>query len=272
MSEPRPWLEEGAPADIEQLFRAAQTERPSEASLARTLAALSVGLGVTGIAGAAAAAGVAGTAASGTAGVTAITAGVLVKWTALGATLGTLVAGAAATITRDAPLLARAPAPSVQPLATSGSESTRAAPSFPEPAAAPSSITSIAEPVVGQPPSPAAPAPAPAPGPLGASAAVAPAPGTPLDAETLAEEVRSVDQARAALTAGRAAEALSVLDDYERRFPTRGFAPEALYLRMEAFIALGRTAQARTTAERLLGSFPSSPHGARARAVLSKIP
>jgi outer membrane protein assembly factor BamD (BamD/ComL family) len=95
---------------------------------------------------------------------------------------------------------------------------------------------------------------------------------SPIDADTLAAEVKSIDSARSALAAGKAAQALAVLDDYERLFRKRGFAPEALYLRMEACAALGRTAEARVAAERLLASYPNSLHSARARAVLSKNP
>jgi hypothetical protein len=100
----------------------------------------------------------------------------------------------------------------------------------------------------------------------------APAPGLPLEAETLAEEVRSVDRARASLAAGRPHQALALLDEYERRFRARGFAPEALYLRMEALTALGQNAAAISAAERLLASYPNSPQGARARVLLSKNP
>jgi outer membrane protein assembly factor BamD (BamD/ComL family) len=81
-----------------------------------------------------------------------------------------------------------------------------------------------------------------------------------------------MDTARAALAAGRAAETLAVLDEYERRFRERRFAPEALYLRMEALVSLGQTAEAREAAERLLLSYPQSPHGARARFIVSKNP
>jgi hypothetical protein len=84
--------------------------------------------------------------------------------------------------------------------------------------------------------------------------------------------VKSIDRARAALAAGNPAQALAVLDDYERVFRKRGFGPEALYLRMEAWASLGRTAETRAAAERLLASYPNSLHTARARAVLSKNP
>ena len=92
----------------------------------------------------------------------------------------------------------------------------------------------------------------------------------PLDAERLAEEVRAVDRARSALAEGRAAETLSALDEYDARFVGRKFAPEALYLRMQALLSLGRKADARSTAERLVRAFPKSPHTARARRVLSE--
>jgi TolA-binding protein len=81
-----------------------------------------------------------------------------------------------------------------------------------------------------------------------------------------------VDRARAALAAGRAGDALTRLDEYERNFAEQRFAPEALYLRLEALAVLGRTDLARKTAERLLARYPNSPQGERARAMLSKNP
>ena len=270
MSEPRSWLEEGAPRDVEHLLRAAQAERPFEASLARALSALGIGLGVT---GAAARAGAAGAAASsgGMAKVAApITAGLLAKWGALGAALGTVAVGVT-TIVRDEPRVAQPPALATPSPARLAPEPTRAAPLSPEPpVTAPSSVTSAAE----QARTPRAGGGAPAGAAESSRSLVAPVPdfGAPINAETLAEEVRSVDRARAALAAGRAPETLAVLDEYERRYPGRRFAPEALYLRMEALVSLGRTARARAAAERLLASYPNSPQRARAREVLSNNP
>ena len=40
----------------------------------------------------------------------------------------------------------------------------------------------------------------------------------------------------------------------------------------EALLSLGRTAEARLAAQRLLASYPGTPNGARARAVLTKSP
>jgi hypothetical protein len=258
MSEPKRWLEEGAPRDIEQLIHAAQVEQPDEALLGRTLTALGIGLGVSSIAGGAQAAGT--TASAGAAAhVTVITGGLLAKWAALGATLGTLAAGAA-TIASDAPHATEALPSSLR---EQQRRETKPLPSVPE----------RPKPTPIEQDSPASAAASRAAPPVArAVPAVASISAAPLDAETLAEEVRSMDRARAALAAGRAGETLAVLDEYERRFRERRFAPEALYLRMEAFVSLGQTVQARATAERLLASYPKSPHGARARVILSKNP
>jgi TolA-binding protein len=98
----------------------------------------------------------------------------------------------------------------------------------------------------------------------------APIEDAPLDAERLAEEVALVDQARGALARGDAGAALRALDEYEARFSERRFAPEALYLRMESLLRLGKSETARAVAERLAKRFPSSPHTARARQVLTQ--
>lgn len=271
MTEPKRWLDEGAPRDIEHLMRAARGDQPSNASLRRTLTALGVGLGTTSIAPIAAGAGTAA-GVGGTLHATAVTGGLLAKWAAFGMVLGTFVAGAA-TIARLSTPKSEAPAPSVASRAPNPPDAARAAAQNEEHPAARSVAPSAVEPVLspsgaraastgvstGDAPSSEAPARVP-------SVAAAP------DAETLAMEVQSVDGARAALAAGRAAETIARLDEYERRFPTRRFGPEALYLRMEALVALGRTAPARAAAERLLATYPESPNGVRARAVLSKVP
>jgi hypothetical protein len=253
MTEPKRWLEEGAPRDIEHLVRAAQSEHPGDASLRRTLTALGVGLGASSVTAGAAAAG----AAAGANTVT-ITVGLLAKWTAVGATLGTLTAGAA-TLARDVPRIAQRAPSSVSP-APARLDSEQATPLVSESSVKDAwTMASVPVPAIAL--------------PHKRTVTAAPsAAAVPLDAETLAEEVKSVDGARAALAAGQAARALSLLDEYERRFDERRFAPEALYLRMEALVSLGRTAQARATAEHLLATYPNSPHGARARVVLSKNP
>ena len=66
------------------------------------------------------------------------------------------------------------------------------------------------------------------------------------------------------------AQTLALLDDYDRRYPEHRFAPEALYLRLEALVQSGRTAEAREVAERLVSAYPKSPQSARARLLLKQ--
>lgn len=281
MSEPERWLDRGAPRDVEQLVRAAQAERPDSASLGRSLAAVGMGLGATNVAASAKAAGMVGSV-GGTAKVTMpVMGGMFAKWAALGMLGGTLAVGIAeiasearGPVAPSSPL--RAPArlrsspgqPDSSPLRAAASAPT--APAAPPTLASPAPLESTAMPAAPNAARLATPHSDHA-APLLPSRDSAPA-SSPIDADTLAAEVKSIDRARAALAAGRAAQALAVLDDYERLFRKRGFAPEALYLRMEAWASLGRTAEARAAAERLLASYPNSLHTARARAVLSKNP
>jgi hypothetical protein len=279
MSEPKRWLDQDVPRDILDLVRAARAERPSDDSLRRTLSALGSGVAATTVVGSAA--GSAGTATSaGTAKVAAsITGGVVAKWTALGATIGTLCVGTA-TIVTSAPRQAKAPVVSSArlspwpPPASSGPGRILAAQSSrPPPAPA-----ELAEPVASATALADRDTPIAVPSKALRSSVTVDSPYDPLparvprDTETLSQEVQSVDGARSALAAGNPIQTLRLLDEYERRFPARGFAPEALYLRMEALSLLGRTAEARAAAHRLLVSYPNSPQSARARAVLSKTP
>jgi TolA-binding protein len=93
---------------------------------------------------------------------------------------------------------------------------------------------------------------------------------TAIPAETLSREIAIIDRARGLLTAGRAAEVMAVLDDYEHRFSQRHFAPEAHYLRLEALLLAGRAAEARALAQRLLASYPTSPQSEKARQLLAR--
>lgn len=260
MSEPKPWIEEGAPPTVAQLLDAARLEQPSEASLARTLFAVgAVGGGVS----ATAAAAIAKASASSAAGtkLTLFAASLnALKWLLLGAALGgVVVASVTAESSRFAPATARAPASQRTPnrLNAQAAEPARALEvrrvGSPQPA---QSVT---------PPSNEIAVPA-------SVARAKPAPSLPVppDAERLAEEVRAIDRATAALASGRAARALAALDDYERQYPEHRFAPEALYLRLEALRKSGQMAAARAVAERLVQSYPMSPQSVSARSFLGQ--
>jgi hypothetical protein len=101
-------------------------------------------------------------------------------------------------------------------------------------------------------------------------APVAPKPEPALDVGApLAAEVAFIDRARGLLAAGQAEQGLQLLSGYERQFPEARLLPEVLFLRLETCDRLGRRAEARSAAQRLVDGFPKSPHAARARQLLN---
>jgi len=251
MNEPRRWSEEGPPAVVGHLLSAASNEQPPAGSLARSLSRLGVAAGAAGtVATTGAASGASVVAAK----ATLATIAPWIKWTlligAVGGTGGAWVATRAPADAHGPPALsskAKVPAQRVPQ---------REARPLPAPSAPSAEVTvsSTTEPAPSR--------------PLAARKRESERAVPSADAERLAEEVRAVDRARALVTAGRAPDALAALDDYERRFPIRRFAPEGLYLRMEALLDAGQGGAARDTAARLLAQYPKSPQAPRARQVL----
>jgi hypothetical protein len=250
-----------------QLLRSAADEQPSSASVQRTLAALGVSgvvLTTTGVAGAAVASSGAHltTAASAGAGAgisagagKAVTAMLLVKWVGVGVVGGVGLAGAAAVVSSPAPspaVVASAHVPRRQVPARVASSAASA------PAAS----------VVA--PSPEQEAVDPPPVPRGSTSTPAPVPEASVDAGgvPLAAEVAFVDRARALLASGQLEAGLSRLSRYEREFPDARLLPEVLFLQLETYERLGQPSEARRAAQRLVSTFPHSPHAKRARALL----
>lgn len=281
MSELKRWTDEGAPEAIECLLRAAESEAPTAASLASTLTSLGIAAGATSLTTGAAASGAADATSLSGAGATALggaaapaklSAGPLsaslVKWIALGSVVGGVVV-AVGVITNEAPPPPAARPPLAQPASPAPATAPRRRAS--EASVATASSVATADGAATSATS-AAPARAAAPRgvPLkhqrtGASQAV-----SALPAETLAAEIAGIDRARALLASGRYSQAVAALDDYERRFPKNHFAPEVLYLRMEAASRAGRTSAARTFAQRLLARYPTSPQSEKARHLLDQ--
>lgn len=85
----------------------------------------------------------------------------------------------------------------------------------------------------------------------------------------LAEEVQRMQAIRRELRAGRTAEAMRLLDQYRTDYPTGVLADEALVLRVEALIHVGRNEEARLLARRFLAERPRSPYSARVSTLLS---
>jgi hypothetical protein len=231
------------------LLRAGRDEWPSDAAVARTLAAVGAGAAVAAAAGALAGAGVsAGTAAKGT--VALVSFASVVKWLGAGALGGLVVASVAHGITR-APRSTSA----VRPAET-------AAPALPRSLEPPRAAERRSE----LPPAPSLevgekPVPRPA---------TATEPSDPAANAPLAAEVALVDRARNALSSGHPSRALAALGAYERTFREPRLLPEVLYLRLEAHLAAGDPARARETAAESVRLFPRSPHAVRARQVLQE--
>ena len=75
----------------------------------------------------------------------------------------------------------------------------------------------------------------------------------------LRAEIALVDAARSAVATGADDRALVLLNRYDSSYRAGTFRPEATALRIEALDHLGRTAQARTLAQRFLAAHPESP-------------
>lgn len=112
--------------------------------------------------------------------------------------------------------------------------------------------TADTAPIEPQVPLPTIPAPATTPAPK--------RPSAPPPADDLAAELALLRRARAALTGGTPAEALPLLDEFERRFGAGHLAEEGALLRVQALCDSGAPAKARTAAEQFARRFPDSPH------------
>jgi hypothetical protein len=85
------------------------------------------------------------------------------------------------------------------------------------------------------------------------------------DTDHLAEEVSILARATGALRAGRAGEALQLLNEHQRRFPSGRLSEERRGARAQALCALGRRSEAESELTRLARVTPRSLHLARAR-------
>jgi hypothetical protein len=292
MTDPKRWIDDGAPDPVRELLLAAREEQPRPAVTRRTLVAL--GLGGALSAGAESAAGAAGGAGVSIAAAKGASIGLAVKWGLLGAVTAAVLGIAGASLR---------PAGSVAPAAhvsSGGPRVVERSPAVPRPAPAVGgesegavvsrpSLPAEGEPSVAASARPAAVSSAPgkaaarAPERSDPTSAVAVSRGAALeeprapsgadglvvheDTPAMLEEVASIDRARAAVARGDAAAAIGALDAYAARFKAPRFEPEALYLRMEALGRAGDRDGARRAAERLLAAFPNAPQSARARAL-----
>jgi len=279
MTAPRTRVGEGASEFERELLRAWGHEKPSARARNRTLGL--VGGAAVGITSSGTAAGAVAAAPKATALGLAV-----VKWVVAGSLVAVgAVAVAPHVLSRSAPAspAASGSTPAVPPGATPdprGRPPWAVAASAPSPVDGPVALAPPPLPV----PDLASPAPVaravPAsmiPSPV-AAALVSPSESEPPPARSLGEahasralgdQVASIDRARAALAAGDAREAVAQTDDYEARFPHGSLLQEATVLRVEALLRLGDRSRAHEVGERFLAAYPTSPHAARVRQMLS---
>ena len=156
----------------------------------------------------------------------------------------------------------------------------------PQSAAAPSAPSALSPSPVRAPavrrdpePSPSAPA-EPAPAETASASAIAPAAvavtslprPTVSSTGSLAEELGTLERARAFLAAEQPAMALQVLDAYARQFPHGAMGSEADVLRVEALFKAGDRPAAERAAGGFLRDHPGSPYASRVRSLLGANP
>jgi len=83
----------------------------------------------------------------------------------------------------------------------------------------------------------------------------------------LRDEIRLLDQARAAVRAGNGSEALALLGKYNRRYPRGQFRQEAQVLRVEALEQSGQKEAAAELGKQFVAAHPESPHVERVERV-----
>ena len=81
--------------------------------------------------------------------------------------------------------------------------------------------------------------------------------------------MRLLAKANSAMRAGNPSEALSVLDEHRRDYPSGQLAPERDYKRAVATCELGRVEEARSIAAAFGRAYPKSPLRAKAQSVCS---
>jgi len=127
---------------------------------------------------------------------------------------------------------------------------------------------------VAVPEAPAAPSPRPVP--RAAPQRPQPKPKAPRAApvasaaDSLAEEMRMMARARAALAAGQPSDALAALKAHARRYPAGQMAEDRRALRARSLCAAGRNEAAAAAARAFVSAHPGSPHRGKVDAALQR--
>ncbi len=91
-------------------------------------------------------------------------------------------------------------------------------------------------------------------------------------ADALSEEVRLLSRAQRQMSDGRHRDAWKTLAEHGRRFPAGGLAEERMAARVQAWCALGDTAEAKSELAKLARAYPRSAHIEGARRICGIAP
>jgi hypothetical protein len=254
MSEPTRFSDGGGNELERLLVDSVRDDAPSPRTRRRVGAALGLGAAVS--------TATASTGALGATVKTSVTLGVA-KWIGI-ATVGVALAGAgtASYLSKGASTVA---APQVT--APPRPPTPRSAIRVQTPPAAVSTVPMVTE-------APAPPASVSTQKPVAAAASIAAAASvaSARPAATLGDELRLLDEAHAALSAGDTSRALFLLDRHDREATKPALAPEALALRVEVYARLGDRASVTRTANRFLALYGDRPEAQRVRTILEANP
>jgi hypothetical protein len=90
------------------------------------------------------------------------------------------------------------------------------------------------------------------------------------DVSSLAQELKLVAAAQAAVRSGNHRSALRLLQRHAQRFPTGALSEEREAARVDALCGVGRKVEAAAAAERFVARFPRSPRSSRVRAACAE--
>jgi len=254
MAELKPWLQEGAPPNVARLLRAGRLEVPRRAAIERTVAMVGSVGAISAIA--TALFGASTKVATGTV-------GLLAKWTAIGfvglSVVTTAVVGARKLAEPKEAVVVPAGLPTMNQARTR--VQARAAAATTAPTSAKVIDLAVAEaPIVSREHRLAANRDVTTP--------VKPQ-SYPQNDASLKAEMQCIAKASALLSAGRAPEAMRLLDEHSELGGPQRFQPEALYLRMQAAMRLGQQGLAQKAAAELVRQCLDSPHVGEAQKLLS---
>jgi hypothetical protein len=268
MSDPTRFSDGGG-NDLERLLAdSVRDDAPSRRTRRRVEAALGIGAAVS--------TATASTSALGATVKTGVTLGVA-KWIGI-ATVGVALAGAgtASYLSKGAspvaaPRVAVPSRPATPPSAIRVQTPPAIVPTVPAPIVTKAPVATEA-PVVTEAPAPPASVSTVKPVAAAASIASVSSIASAKPAATLGDELRLLDQAHAALSAGDTSRALSLLDRHDREATKPALAPEALALRVEVYARLGDRASVTRTANQFLALYGDRPEAQRVRTILDANP